>query len=51
MELKEFQEATNQYTNAENRGELKKFLMEPHIDSTKKTIVFSTPLISGGFLE
>jgi hypothetical protein len=48
MELKEFQELSNFYSNGEERQKLKDFLTSPQIFPNKRTLVFSTPSISGG---
>jgi glycosyltransferase involved in cell wall biosynthesis len=47
VELKEFQELSNSYTTAEERGKLKQYLLSPPIHNNKRTIVFSTPSETG----
>lgn len=47
MELKEFQELSNNYTNSEERGKLKQYLTSPQIHANRRTIVFSTPSETG----
>ena len=49
MDVKEV-EACLQYHDAKERDVVKQYFTNPSsIDRSKKTIVFSTPLISGGF--
>lgn len=47
MDIKEFQELSNNYKNGEERKKLKDFLVSPIIHPNKKTIVFSTPSETG----
>lgn len=47
MDLKEFQELSNTYTNGEERNKLKNFLTSPPVQNNRKTIVFSTPSETG----
>ena len=49
MNLNEFQDLSNVYTNGEDRNKLKNYLMSPDLKNNRKTIVFSTPLIQAAF--